>query len=406
MHHRRFQRPFKASAFYAPAFFALLIAIHDAASLECLSQAAASLTASNLFWRNAGYDHFYLHGLEYPVVTDFDYALGVGRPQEEAAEWLVQAFYATVQNMVIVATGELSQGTLFAALGGSLYGMRRVVTVPFVLIEDCMAETDEEPTRSVRLSFAGSVQPYNYERALFVRAAAAEFAGRLRKRAGGLIWTVDDPRLQLWAIVQLDPNLPALNTTQRNLFVARRRWLQQLYHRSELCVVAPGDAPVLGRRLSDAIAAGCVPVVLIGPGSQPVLPLQGPVRWEEFAILVHLGDDTTSARWALRRLLSMSQAELKRRRASPRRWRPRLALGQGPLCSDERELELRPDAGDLAVQEVLGLQAVWRRQLPTGSLELNTSACAAAVGASQEGIANSDMPGRCRAIRHLLPTWG
>ncbi|CAE8613461.1 unnamed protein product [Polarella glacialis] len=387
MHHRRFQRPFKASAFYAPAFFALLIAIHDAASLECLSQAAASLTASNLFWRNAGYDHFYLHGLEYPVVTDFDYALGVGRPQEEAAEWLVQAFYATVQNMVIVATGELSQGTLFAALGGSLYGMRRVVTVPFVLIEDCMAETDEEPTRSVRLSFAGSVQPYNYERALFVRAAAAEFAGRLRKRAGGLIWTVDDPRLQLWAIVQLDPNLPALNTTQRNLFVARRRWLQQLYHRSELCVVAPGDAPQQG----------------VCPSFSSVLVRS---QWEEFAILVHLGDDTTSARWALRRLLSMSQAELKRRRASPRRWRPRLALGQGPLCSDERELELRPDAGDLAVQEVLGLQAVWRRQLPTGSLELNTSACAAAVGASQEGIANSDMPGRCRAIRHLLPTWG
>ena len=72
--------------------------------------------------------------------------------------------------------------------------------------------------------------------------------------------------------------------------------------------MAPGDAPVLGRRLSDAVAAGCIPVVLVGPGTQAVLPLQGPVRWEDFAIFVHLGDGLQGARRALRKVLRASQA--------------------------------------------------------------------------------------------------
>eukprot|EP00931_Biecheleriopsis_adriatica_P009404 TRINITY_DN110486_c0_g1_i1.p1 TRINITY_DN110486_c0_g1~~TRINITY_DN110486_c0_g1_i1.p1 ORF type:complete len:308 (+),score=55.46 TRINITY_DN110486_c0_g1_i1:1-924(+) len=221
----------EAAVFYVPAFFALLIAIHDDESLACLTKAAAALTSSSLYWRNVGYDHFYLHGLEYPVVTDFDYALGVGRPPQEAKDWMVQAFYASTQNMVMLATGELSQGTLSSAINANLYSMRRIVTVPFLLQESCM---DQQGSRIYKLSFAGSVQAYNYERALFVRAAAAEFANHLHKRANGLVWAVDDPKRLLWAMVQMDPNSPSLNHTQRNIFNARRRWLTLLYQRSEL----------------------------------------------------------------------------------------------------------------------------------------------------------------------------
>eukprot|EP00444_Apocalathium_aciculiferum_P021487 CAMPEP_0183480536 /NCGR_PEP_ID=MMETSP0370-20130417/173464_1 /TAXON_ID=268820 /ORGANISM="Peridinium aciculiferum, Strain PAER-2" /LENGTH=129 /DNA_ID=CAMNT_0025673621 /DNA_START=27 /DNA_END=413 /DNA_ORIENTATION=+ len=49
-----------AELFYIPCFFALLLALHDTASLECLVRASATLVASPIFRRNAGYDHFYL----------------------------------------------------------------------------------------------------------------------------------------------------------------------------------------------------------------------------------------------------------------------------------------------------------------------------------------------------------
>ncbi|CAJ1365645.1 unnamed protein product, partial [Effrenium voratum] len=100
----------------------------------------------------------------------------------------------------------------------------------------------------------------------------------------GSIWTVSNPKLQLKALVQLNASEP-LDHTQRGACF-QRRWLKWLYRRSELCVCAPGDAPALGQRLADVVAAG--------PGTVPVLPLQGAVRWEDFAVILRLGDDVSS----------------------------------------------------------------------------------------------------------------
>ncbi|CAJ1424816.1 unnamed protein product [Effrenium voratum] len=273
-----------SSVFYLPSFFGLLIALQDEESLRCLIQASATITQSSLYWRNLGYDHFYVHGMEYPVVTDFDFAWGKPQARDEAKLWIVQAFYASTRNMAILTTGELSHG-LVSTLAANLYTMRRVVNIPFML-RDGVEELEER--RRFRLSFAGSVQAHNFERVLFLRAAAAEFPPLVN----GSIWTVSNPKLQLKALVQLNASEP-LDHTQRGACF-QRRWLKWLYRRSELCVCAPGDAPALGQRLADVVAAGCIPVVLAGPGTVPVLPLQGAVRWEDFAVILRLGDDVSS----------------------------------------------------------------------------------------------------------------
>ena len=144
---------------------------------------------------------------------------------------------------------------------------------------------------------------------------------------------------------RLDPHEAPLNATERGRLGVPGRWVRSLYRRSELCVVAPGDASVLGQRLSDAVAAGCVPVVLVGPGSYPVLPLQGPIPWEEFIFVVRLGS-AGAARLALRRLLKMSASSIEQRRGALERWRPRLALpAAGASCGEG------PDAGDLALRD-------------------------------------------------------
>lgn len=289
--------------YYVPSFFALLIAIHDEESLRCLVEASVALTSSHLYWRNLGYDHFYVHGMEYPLVTDFDFAFGRPRPREEATLWMVRAFYASTRNMVTLTTGELSEGPGAWALAANLYSARRMVNVPFTLHEDC--EEEKEDGRKTRLSFSGSVQATNHERVLLLRAAAAEFPV---VRSGNL-WSVKNPKLQLRAWVQLNATAEPLNHTQRLRMQTQRSWLQKMYRQSHLCIVAPGDAPALGQRLSDVLAAGCVPVVLLSPGTQPVLPLQGAVPWEDFAVLVRLGDDVAGTRWALRRLWAMNLQE-------------------------------------------------------------------------------------------------
>eukprot|EP00929_Paragymnodinium_shiwhaense_P024329 TRINITY_DN15004_c0_g1_i1.p1 TRINITY_DN15004_c0_g1~~TRINITY_DN15004_c0_g1_i1.p1 ORF type:complete len:232 (+),score=34.19 TRINITY_DN15004_c0_g1_i1:602-1297(+) len=191
-------------------------------------------------------------------------------------------------------------------------------------------------------------------------------------------------------------------STQRLAVVGRGPSLKRLYGRSELCVVAPGDAPMLGQRLSDVIAAGCLPVVLVGPGSYPVLPLQSAVAWDDFVIIVRLGEPSSphalfAARRELRRLLSMKQAELERRREKLLQWRPRLALRQGQRCSGGGVPPggVRPDAGDLMLEEIKLLQAVWRRQLPAAGLDLNSSVC-------DGGML---MGPRCGALQTLLPSW-
>ncbi|CAE7463000.1 bPT2, partial [Symbiodinium sp. CCMP2456] len=259
---------------------------------------------------NIGYDHFYIHGMEYPVVSDFDFSLGVPRPRDEAHLWAVKAFYATTRNMMLLTTGELDQGSLPSALAANLYATRRLVNVPFMLREDCLAVAEAQRTH--KLSFVGSVQDHNHERMLFLRASALEFGSALTKQAEGFLWSVNTAKLFLRALVPQGFGGTAthvLNNSRRERLALQRRNLKNLYRRTSICVVAPGDAPALGQRLSDILEAGCIPAVLVGPGSQPVLPLQGIVRWEEFAIIVRLGDDVAGARWAIRRILKTSTAE-------------------------------------------------------------------------------------------------
>eukprot|EP00927_Polykrikos_kofoidii_P060607 TRINITY_DN55545_c0_g1_i1.p1 TRINITY_DN55545_c0_g1~~TRINITY_DN55545_c0_g1_i1.p1 ORF type:complete len:588 (-),score=93.01 TRINITY_DN55545_c0_g1_i1:99-1757(-) len=499
----------KGSLFYIPTFFGLLLAINDGSSLQCAAASCAALTASSAFRRNAGYDHFYLHGLEHPVVAGLDYADGSSRKVDEASSGMIHAVYATLQNVAVVASGDLSQGTMAAAVDGALYGMRRIVTSPFVFHEDCCSGSPTPPIsppapcengkvscaatvkdmnpadrttprdgevvsngefharvggaavvgkltsngsagddrrlrvggggigaaaaggivgadtsvsadtgmvgggkcghRDVRLTFVGSVQSYNLERALFLQAVQKEFAGIVEQRADGLI-VVDDPRLQLRARVQVDPRSAPLNSSERSALAGGRRdrnggRLQRLYRRSELCVVAPGDAPMLGQRLSDVVAAGCLPVVFCAPGAYPVLPLQGSVRWEEFSLLVRLGDvddahALTGARHALRRLLALRPAELARRRSRLLFWRPRLALGAGPKCAALGPVALgwlRPDAADLILQELWDLQPIWQRQLPFGGLSYDASVC---------GNGSRPLGPRCGALAGFWPDWG
>mmetsp|Transcript_70643 Transcript_70643/g.229491 ORF Transcript_70643/g.229491 Transcript_70643/m.229491 type:complete len:469 (-) Transcript_70643:223-1629(-) len=384
--------------FYIPCFFALLLALHDTASLECLARASATLVASPIFRRNAGYDHFYLHGFEHPVVTEFDYALATSRPAHLASSKLANTFYATVQNVAVIATGDLAQGTIAAALSGSLYGMRRVITVPFPFRRPCKSPTDEEfEPRTSRLVFVGSIQSYNFERTLFLRAVVSEFESQVRVRAGNLFF-LDCSAMQLRARVRLNPHLTPLNASERASVGIHTGMFWRLYRTSELCVVAPGDAPVLGQRLSDALVAGCVPVVLISPGTYPVLPLQGSIRWEEFIIIVRVGDDVTTARWALRRLLATSRSEIARRRAAMLRWRPQLVIGSRAskrACRDPLRDEDGPDVGDLVIEELKSVQRIWQRVLPSGSLELNSSECAHASLSSP----------RCAMLHGLLPAW-
>eukprot|EP00929_Paragymnodinium_shiwhaense_P024331 TRINITY_DN15004_c0_g1_i4.p1 TRINITY_DN15004_c0_g1~~TRINITY_DN15004_c0_g1_i4.p1 ORF type:complete len:166 (+),score=20.44 TRINITY_DN15004_c0_g1_i4:158-655(+) len=97
----------RSPIFYVPTFFGLLMAIHDAESLSCLSSSIASLAATRAFKRNAGYDHFYLHGLEQPIEPSLDYAEGGSRRPEEVASGLIHAVYSTLQNVAVVATGDL-----------------------------------------------------------------------------------------------------------------------------------------------------------------------------------------------------------------------------------------------------------------------------------------------------------
>eukprot|EP00439_Symbiodinium_sp_Y106_P084246 s75_g25.t1 len=174
---------------------------------------------------------------------------------------------------------------------------------------------------------------HNHERVLFLRASALEFGSDLTKQAEGFLWSVNTAKLFLRALVPQGFGGTAAH----------------VYRRTSICVVAAGDAPALGQRLSDVLEAGCIPAVLVGPGSEPVLPLQGIVRWEEFAIIVRLGDDVAGARWAIRRILKTSAAELARRRAALQRWRPRLALAFGPECHG-REVLQQTQAGQCGNQ--------------------------------------------------------
>eukprot|EP00928_Gymnodinium_smaydae_P016539 TRINITY_DN16221_c0_g1_i2.p1 TRINITY_DN16221_c0_g1~~TRINITY_DN16221_c0_g1_i2.p1 ORF type:complete len:418 (+),score=45.90 TRINITY_DN16221_c0_g1_i2:160-1413(+) len=361
------QENVQASQFYIPTFFGLLMALHDTDSLECLAMSCAALSARGEFKRNAGYDHFYLHGLEHPVLATLDYAKGISRTEEKAATKLFHAVYATLQNVALVATGDLSQGTLAAALGGALYGMRRIVTVPFAFDEDCEGlrvhsgvKSDVFVRRDTKLTFVGSVQAYNHERVMFLQAAIDAY--REHAIVSPYHVVVDTPSLRVRARMQLDAGTAPLNASERAAIAAWRRggYLQRLYRRSEMCVVAPGDAPVLGQRLSDVISAGCVPVVLYGPGTYPLLPLQGAVQWEKFAIMVQLGDlgaldAIVQTRHALHRLLRLPRTWIAGKREALLTWRPRLALGLGHGCKQghsEFDSSLRPDAADLALEDI------------------------------------------------------
>eukprot|EP00435_Cladocopium_sp_Y103_P071041 s120_g36.t1 len=65
------------------------------------------------------------------------------------------------------------------------------------------------------------------------------------------------------------------------------------------------------------------------------------------------------------------------------------------LCAGE----VQPNVAELALKEVLQAQAIWRRQLPFGSLEMNSSHCTR--GGPPEGLQS-----RCDILKGLLPIWG
>ncbi|CAE8648916.1 unnamed protein product, partial [Polarella glacialis] len=278
--------PQEATLFYVPAFWSLLIekfidlyghhTRQDAdkaavfaemkhTGLECVSATFDRLKKNDYYTRNAAYDHFWVAGVQHPL-NSFP-----------SSVCQMESYDPFAKNMMILASGVRDFGfsdPLFE-WGAPLYGNLQHIFVPYSTRLHCRhleALAKSPRKRPVAVAFVGS--PSSKVRHWVQELASeADFASdaRLVLRFAS---RVEDVQAASRGGSKADDVHPeAAGATN----------LTRLYQEADFCLCLPGHLHVLTKRCFDAMAQGCLPVVVTKYRFWIALPFAAQAPWSEFA---------------------------------------------------------------------------------------------------------------------------
>mmetsp|Transcript_57666 Transcript_57666/g.163733 ORF Transcript_57666/g.163733 Transcript_57666/m.163733 type:complete len:516 (-) Transcript_57666:5-1552(-) len=255
--------PAAATVFYIPAFLGMLVErwldTRDPDHLNCIS-ATWNALPEDIFLRNAGYDHFLIAGTCHP------YSIC------SSMECDITLYHPFAGNVAVLVGGVRDLGHPDVAFTpASMFRNLRVVLLPFPVRLDCveLARLAERP-RPVVVAFVGSEN--SRVRRLFREALTDPRWPHGR-----------DPRVQ----VRVLPDSADGEAARRAALGGGP--VSQLFADSEFCLVLPGHVYDLGRRAYDAMARGCLPVVVAAAPMHVSVPFAWQLPWHDFAIFDAVG---------------------------------------------------------------------------------------------------------------------
>lgn len=330
--------PEKATTFYIPAFFSLLVErfidsdMKSVEALNCIANTWNSLPR-DLFYRNAGYDHFIAAG------TCFPYSIC---PSHECD---VTAFHPFAKNVMTLVGGVRDIGHPdFAFTRGAAFQRLSTIVVPFPVTLDC--------ERLLRLA-----HPQRK------RETVASFVGTENSRLRTLFRSLFDASEILYHarskfyIKVLEDSVGEDGEATRKATLAEEggRPIDDLYADSEFCLVLPGHVYDLGRRAYDAMARACLPVIVAMEPMFVSVPFAGQIPWKDFAIFASVRDEADAAA-ILESLLKSTQTEegkaaIRNRRATMLTYMSRLFLPPHENCLPGSPTAVEGILTELAVRQ-------------------------------------------------------
>ena len=333
----RVDNPEKATAFYIPAFFSLLVERYidsDMKSLDALNCIANAwnLLPRDIFHRNAGYDHFIAAG------TCFPYSVC------PVLECDVTAFHPFGKNVMALVGGVRDIGHPdFAFTKGTAFQRLSTIFVPFPVMLDCERVVKlAQRKRETVASFVGTDN--SRIRTIFRSLFEGEVSPNVRD--------------QFYIKVLQDVGEDGEAARKATLAEDGGRPIDELYADSEFCLVLPGHVYDLGRRAYDAMARACIPVIVAMHPMFVSVPFAGHIPWEDFALFASVRNerDAAGVLESLFRAFSTEEGKtaIRNRRKTMLRYISRLFLPPLENC-----LPGLPTAMDGILTELAGRQAAW-----------------------------------------------
>eukprot|EP00438_Fugacium_kawagutii_P033284 Skav219613 [mRNA] locus=scaffold628:118624:119922:- [translate_table: standard] len=338
----RVDSPEKATVFYIPTFFSLLVERYidldmNYDAVNCIAHTWNSLPPE-FFHRNAGYDHFISAGTCFP----FSLCSGV--------ECDVMAFHPFAKNVIRLVGGVREIGHPdFAFTSGAAFRRLSTIVIPFPVTLDCeraLKLADPQRKRDIVASFIGSDN--SRIRTIFRSLFEREMSDNMRSKF--YIKVLPD-------LEDGDGDAARKETLADDSQRADgSRGIDDLYSNSEFCLVLPGHIYDLGRRGYDAMARACLPVIVSLDPMFVSVPFAGQIPWEDFAIFASVRDEDDAA-GLLESLLQASQTEegrasIRKRRAALMQYIPRLFLPPHANCLPGLPTAFDGILTELAVRQV------------------------------------------------------
>mmetsp|Transcript_81357 Transcript_81357/g.252879 ORF Transcript_81357/g.252879 Transcript_81357/m.252879 type:complete len:470 (-) Transcript_81357:45-1454(-) len=337
--------PANATLFYIPAFLGFLVErwidTQDPGHLNCISTAWHEIP-DDIFLRNAGYDHFLIAGTCHP------YSIC------SAMECDITTYHPFAGNVAVLAGGTRDVGhpdLSFTPV--ALFRQLRTVSVPFPVTLDCARLSGlSEPSvrRPLAVAFVGSEN----SRVRRVFRELVEDEGWPHR---------SDSRVHIRVLPDSEDGEVARRAALGGDGGQRTAHVQELYAESEFCLVLPGHVYDLGRRAYDAMARGCLPVVVALAPMYVSVPFAWQLPWQDFAVFASVGSLEDAAA-VVESLLAATEtaagrAAIASRRAALLRQAPALFLPPHVRC---------PAGAASATQSILRELAV--RQAALASLRV------------------------------------
>lgn len=362
--------PEEATVFYVPVFWSLameqaLTSLQEGGSgsdasldnegvgpskflgFQCVSETFNALRDNPYYMRNAGFDHFWVAGIQHP----FNAASVHGT--------ILENYDPFAKNMMFLATGIRDYGfaDTLVQWNSRAYSNLQRIFVPYSTPLHCA----EQVKNGARLR-ALAAAPQRRKRAVaFVGAATSRvraWAAELAKEGG----IAEDPRVLLrfpdTAEVRNSAALSSRAGLAEEINARPSLNFTELYAETDFCLVLPGHLHDLTKRCYDAMAQGCLPVVVTKPRFWMALPFSARIPWHDFALFATAASQSE---------LADVVAELLRRheedQTGVQRQRRALAnLAPGTFCVHEAggcsNLE-RGAFGRNILVELLARQRVW-----------------------------------------------
>lgn len=330
--------PRRATMFYIPAFPGLLVErwidTGDPAALNCIASLWNALP-EHIFLRNGGYDHFMVAGTCHP------YSIC------GAMECDVTSYHPFAGNVIVLAGGVRERGSLDVAFDdAAMYRNLRTISVPFPVALDCerlrALAAPAAPRRPIAVTFVGSANSR-------VRSHFAALAADPRWHYAG------DARV----VLRLLPDTEAGENARRAALEPEGSTSRgagiETYAQTEFCLALPGHVYELGRRGWDAMARGCILVVVEAKPLHVTVPFAWQVPWEDFTVFTS-ADSSEEAAEVIHALVRATETEEGRgriaaRRAALLRHAPSLFLPPFARCPEGSASAVDGIVQDLAVRQ-------------------------------------------------------